>query len=167
METILLMLVVMGVLLFVMSRSGNKKREKAAAQLRENLVPGAWVRTIGCFYGRVVELDGNVVVLETLSGEESLWDIRGIAEVAEPPFAVTEIEDEDGELNEDDEDDDLDVAEEAEETAEVAAEETAAGEELAADEEAAADEAEADSAPEADEAADADEALAAPEKNDK
>ena len=46
------------------------------------------MRTTAGFYGKVVEVTGEVVTLENLTGDETLWDIRAIAEVREPSFGA-------------------------------------------------------------------------------
>ena len=51
------------------------------------MVPGAWVMTTSGFYGRYVETDGDVIVLETSDGTETLWTSRAIVSVGNPPFA--------------------------------------------------------------------------------
>ena len=87
-------------MLFVLSRSGKKRvaqMEQQREALRKQLEPGVWVRTTAGFYGKVVEVTGEVVTLENLTGDETLWDIRAIAEVREPtstqPGAKTQNED--------------------------------------------------------------------------
>ena len=43
--------------------------------------------TTSGFYGRYVETDGDVIVLETSDGTETLWTSRAIVSVGNPPFA--------------------------------------------------------------------------------
>ena len=63
-----------------------------------------WVRTIGGFYGTVVEVDGDVVTLATPLGDETLWSKRAIAAIEEPPFgsASAQVELEDDAAEQDD-----------------------------------------------------------------
>lgn len=78
-------------MLFVLSRSGKKRvaqMEQQREALRKQLEPGVWVRTTAGFYGKVVEVTGEVVTLENLTGDETLWDVRAIAEVREPSFGA-------------------------------------------------------------------------------
>lgn len=89
---LILILGVMVVLLIFSSRQAKKKQAAARQSLEEQLVPGAWVQTIGGFCAKLVEIDGDVVVLATLSGEESLWLRSAIARVEAPPFATVEEE---------------------------------------------------------------------------
>ncbi|QPK93664.1 preprotein translocase subunit YajC [Actinomyces sp. zg-332] len=91
----LLILVAVFVLFIVLTSSISKKKQNEQRKtMDESLVPGAWVQTIGGFCGKVVEIDGDVVVLATPSGEESLWLRRAIARVEEPPFAIVDDENE-------------------------------------------------------------------------
>ncbi|WP_235827066.1 preprotein translocase subunit YajC [Actinomyces culturomici] len=78
------------------NRSRQKQVEKQAEREKElaaNLVPGAWVRTAVGFWGRFVDEDGDVVVLETADGTEMYWDRQMIREAGvQPPFAADEAE---------------------------------------------------------------------------
>lgn len=107
------LLIIAGVLvvfLIFTSIASKKKREEMSKKLNEQLVPGAWVQTIGGFCGKVVEIDGDVIVLATPTGEESLWLIKGIARVEEPPFAIESSDDENVEdLENEDNDSDSDI----------------------------------------------------------
>lgn len=73
-------------------RSAQKKQAEHERLLSEQLVPGVWVHTTIGFFGRFVDLDGNVVILETPSGEETYWDKRVVRSVGELPFEAEEIE---------------------------------------------------------------------------
>ncbi|WP_350259162.1 preprotein translocase subunit YajC [Scrofimicrobium sp. R131] len=73
-------------------RSAQKRQVEHERMLAEQLVPGAWVHTSVGFFGRFVDLDGNVVILETPSGEETYWDKRVIRSVGELPFETEETE---------------------------------------------------------------------------
>lgn len=88
-----------------MSRSARKQQARQAEERDAALVPGNWVVTIGGFYGRVVEVDGDTVTLESPAGDETLWARRAIRGAEEPMFASVE-----------------DVAEEPESTTDKAAE---------------------------------------------
>lgn len=91
-------LVVMIVFMFLLNSWGKRKaremREKTERELAEKLAPGVWVRTSVGFYGRFVDRDGDVVILETPGGEETYWDRQAIRSVADPPFAQDESPDE-------------------------------------------------------------------------
>ena len=113
------MLIVMVLAFWLMSRFARKQQEKMTAQqnarIEEAMVPGTWVRTRAGFYGKVVEVDGEVVTLATALGDESLWAKASILGAEEPP--VASVEDELSELADGD-----DLA--ADETVEDAVEET-------------------------------------------
>lgn len=88
--SLILMFVAFGAVFIYMQRSA-KKRMQSAMEEREkeirSLTPGTWVRTASGFYGKVVEIDGEVMVLSNLTGEESLWDMKAITVIQDPPFA--------------------------------------------------------------------------------
>nr|WP_269212738.1 MULTISPECIES: preprotein translocase subunit YajC [unclassified Schaalia] len=102
----------LGVLLIFMLFFSSRSRKKMLAQqaerdrkLREDLVPGMWVKTAFGFWGRFVDFDGDVVVLETADGTETYWDRAVVREIGNPPFAsVQEVEEtEEPETQEEDE----------------------------------------------------------------
>ncbi len=76
------------------TRSRKKQMEKMEQDQREQLAsvtPGTWVRTRGGFWGRFVDLDGDIVVLETTDGHEMYWERYVIAEIGgQPPLADAE-----------------------------------------------------------------------------
>jgi preprotein translocase subunit YajC len=88
--TIIIFLALMiGMMWFVTSR-GKKQAANQRQMLEKTVVPGASVMTIGGFFGRVVDIDGDVVTLESPSGVETIWLRSAIKEVKEPPFAAIE-----------------------------------------------------------------------------
>lgn len=95
-------LIIMAVALVAMMVLSNRSRKKMAAQqaeqqrkLAEGLVPGAWVKTAFGFWGRYVDQDGDVVILETPDGTETYWERSVIRAVGEqPPFAAEETAEE-------------------------------------------------------------------------
>ena len=76
------------------SRSRKKQMEKMEQDKRDQLAavtPGTWVRTRVGFWGRFVDLDGDIVVLETTDGHEMYWERQMIAEIGgQPPLADAE-----------------------------------------------------------------------------
>ena len=76
------------------SRSRKKQMEKMEQDKRDQLAavtPGTWVRTRVGFWGRFVDLDGDIVVLETTDGHEMYWEREMIAEIGgQPPLARAE-----------------------------------------------------------------------------
>ena len=92
--TLIGLLVVMIAFMWWSSRSRKKQMEKMEQDKREQLAavtPGEWVRTRVGFWGRFVDLDGDIVVLETTDGHEMYWEREMIAEIGgQPPLASTE-----------------------------------------------------------------------------
>ena len=92
--TLMGLLVVMIAFMWWSSRSRKKQMEKMEQYKREQLAavtPGEWVRTRVGFWGRFVDLDGDIVVLETTDGHEMYWEREMIAEIGgQPPLASTE-----------------------------------------------------------------------------
>ena len=89
------MLLIMAAFLIVFmmwtTRSRKKQMEKMEQDKRDQLAavtPGEWVRTRWGFWGRFVDLDGDIVVLETSDGHEMYWERFVIAEIGgQPPWA--------------------------------------------------------------------------------
>lgn len=92
--TLMGLLVVMIAFMWWSSRSRKKQMEKMEQDKHEQLAavtPGEWVRTRVGFWGRFVDLDGDIVVLETTDGHEMYWEREMIAEIGgQPPLASTE-----------------------------------------------------------------------------
>ena len=76
--------------MFVMNsfakKSQKKRQDEAEKTMSELMVPGAWVQTYSGFFGRFVDTDGDVIILETPSGEETYWLRAAIRAVTDPPF---------------------------------------------------------------------------------
>ncbi|MDU2793207.1 MAG: preprotein translocase subunit YajC [Actinomyces sp.] len=76
------------------SRSRKQQMQKMEQEKRDQLAavtPGEWVRTRVGFWGRFVDLDGDIVVLETTDGHEMYWEREMIAEIGgQPPLAEVE-----------------------------------------------------------------------------
>ena len=91
--TLMGLLVVMIAFMWWSSRSRKKQMEKMEQDKREQLAavtPGEWVRTRVGFWGRFVDLDGDIVVLETTDGHEMYWEREMIAEIGgQPPVQRT------------------------------------------------------------------------------
>ena len=92
------MLLIMAAFLIVFmmwsSRSRRQQMQKLEQEKRDQLAavtPGEWVRTRVGFWGRFVDLDGDIVVLETTDGHEMYWERFVIAEIGgQPPLADAE-----------------------------------------------------------------------------
>ena len=89
MEILLFMAVLVGGM-FVMNsfakKSQKKRQDEAEKTMSDLMVPGAWVQTYSGFFGRFVDTDGDVIILETPSGEETYWLRAAIRAVTDPPF---------------------------------------------------------------------------------
>lgn len=94
MEIFIFLAIMIALMLFVTNR-GKKQQRAARERVEESLVPGTWVMTIGGFFGKVVEVDGDVVTLESPAGDETIWLKSAVKEPKEPPFSEPE-ETEDG-----------------------------------------------------------------------
>ncbi|WP_413449911.1 preprotein translocase subunit YajC [Georgenia phoenicis] len=88
---LLILIAVFGLMMWMMSR-GAKKQRQAAAELRNSLEVGQQVMTASGFYGTIVDVDGDVITLESTPGVETLWKREAIHSVTEPPFAVEDDE---------------------------------------------------------------------------
>lgn len=84
------------VMVVFMRRSGQKRMSQMEEQrksMEQMMTPGTWVRTTSGFFGKVVEVSGEVITLSNLTGEETLWDIRAIAKVEDPNFGTVKDSD--------------------------------------------------------------------------
>ena len=93
MDQNLLLIAMLVLAVGVMWYSGRSRKQQMAKmeeEKREQLrtvTPGAWVHTRVGFWGRFVDLDGDIVVLETTDGHEMYWDRQMIGEIGgEPPL---------------------------------------------------------------------------------
>ena len=102
MEILLFMAVLVGGM-FVMNsfakKSQKKRQDEAAKTMAELMVPGAWVQTYSGFFGRFVDTDGDVIILETPSGEETYWLRAAIRAVTDPPFETLGESEDDVEID--------------------------------------------------------------------
>ena len=105
-EIFLLPLLLIGLLWFMGAPQRKMRKEQAA--LMQSLAPGADVMTHGGLYGTVVEIDDDVVVLETAPGVTMRWAKRAIATVVTPPVDDEDLEDADDELEDEYADDEYD-----------------------------------------------------------
>lgn len=95
--TLVILIVVMVAFMWWTSSSRKKQMAKMEQEKRDQLAavkPGEWVRTRVGFWGRFVDLDGDIIVLETTDGHEMYWEREMIAEIGgQPPLADTEQKD--------------------------------------------------------------------------
>ena len=94
--TLAIMILAMWGMSVLLRRQQRKAQAEQERRTEEALVPGNWVRTVGGFYGTVVEVDGDVVTLATPLGDETLWSKRAIAAIEEPPFGSASAHEESG-----------------------------------------------------------------------
>ncbi len=91
---IMLVLLLGGLLLMNMFAKKSQAKRTAAREemMSTSMKPGVWVQTFSGFFGRLVDVDGDVIILETPSGEETYWLKAAIKGVIDPPFEVPEDE---------------------------------------------------------------------------
>lgn len=79
--TLLPFIVLIGAM-FLMTRSA-KKKQQAAAQMRDQMTPGTGVRTIGGMYATVKEIGDDTVTLEVAPGVHAIFAKNSIGAVLE------------------------------------------------------------------------------------
>ncbi|MFE3763288.1 preprotein translocase subunit YajC [Streptomyces sp. NPDC059104] len=79
--TLLPFIVLIGAM-FLMTRSA-KKKQQAAAQMRNEMSPGTGVRTIGGMYATVKEIGDDTVTLEVAPGVHAIYAKNSIGAVLE------------------------------------------------------------------------------------
>ncbi|MGO4462023.1 preprotein translocase subunit YajC [Streptomyces sp. M-16] len=79
--TLLPFIVLIGAM-FLMTRSA-KKKQQAAAQMRNDMSPGTGVRTIGGMYATVKEIGDDTVTLEVAPGVHAIYAKNAIGAVLE------------------------------------------------------------------------------------
>lgn len=100
MEMIIILALALGVMWLMTSRT--RKQQKEAMAFRAELAPGQEVMTGSGLFGTVVEVDGDVVTLETSPGVTSRWLRPAIAKPVPPPVEDEDEDDEDGVEGDDD-----------------------------------------------------------------
>ncbi len=70
---LLILFAMMGVLFWFMSRGARKAQQSQIEKRNEALVVGNNVVTQAGFLGRIVDIDGDAVTLESPAGDESVW----------------------------------------------------------------------------------------------
>lgn len=87
-------LLVLAVMFFFLQRTQKKARERAESTRDNALQVGKNVMTASGFLGTIVDIDGDVVTLQSPSGEETAWVKEAIAQEKELPLAFDDIADE-------------------------------------------------------------------------
>ncbi|MDO5746789.1 MAG: preprotein translocase subunit YajC [Actinomycetaceae bacterium] len=86
----MLMIVIAMFALFYFMNKNQRRRQEQAQEMIRTMEPGNWVITSTGFYGRLVDIDGDVAILETADGTETYWARQMVLRAQEPPFAVDE-----------------------------------------------------------------------------
>ncbi|MBE6483751.1 MAG: preprotein translocase subunit YajC [Actinomycetaceae bacterium] len=86
---LMLLVIVLPVILMVwwVSRSSNKMRERMASERDAAIQVGANVVTTSGFYGTIVDIDGDAITLQSPDGHESVWIRTAISGASELPLA--------------------------------------------------------------------------------
>lgn len=91
MGTIIVIVLTVGVF-WLMSRSARKAQQKQADQRSAAVVLGNNVVTQAGFFGRIVDIDGDAVTLESPSGDETVWLKSSIVAAMDIPLATDDDE---------------------------------------------------------------------------
>lgn len=86
MELILIFVLVIIIMMWFTSRSQRKQAESRQQALNA-LEPGSWVMTQSGFMGRLVDIDGEVAIVQTVDGHEVYWLKQVLTPIDLPPFA--------------------------------------------------------------------------------
>ncbi|AWE42473.1 MULTISPECIES: preprotein translocase subunit YajC [unclassified Actinobaculum] len=70
-----------------MSRSSKKMRERMANERDAAIQVGANVVTTSGFYGTIVDIDGDAITLQSPDGHESVWIRTAISGASDLPLA--------------------------------------------------------------------------------
>ncbi|MFP7706814.1 preprotein translocase subunit YajC [Trueperella sp. LYQ141] len=87
-----IILAMMIVLFFIMSRNVRKAQRQQMERRSEALVIGNNVVTQSGFFGRIVDIDGDAVTLESPSGDETVWLKTAIMAQMDIPLAQTTMD---------------------------------------------------------------------------
>lgn len=91
--TFIIILLVMLGFFWLMSAGTRKVQKKQLEQQRAAIVLGNNVITNSGFFGRIVDIDGDAVTLESPAGDETVWLKRSIMAQMDIPFAeISEAE---------------------------------------------------------------------------
>jgi preprotein translocase subunit YajC len=103
MDPLLIILLLGAGAMFLLSNR-SRKQQRQAQEFRAHLKPGDEVMTGSGLFGTVIDVDGDVITLESPSGGQTDWLRAAISKLATPPFAPVE-EDGEGEYEGEYEDD--------------------------------------------------------------
>lgn len=88
--TFLILVLMGGAFLLLSSRA--KKQQRQSESFRSNLQVGDDVMTSSGMYGTIIDIDGDVITLESPSGGRTDWLRAAIGRVTEPPWAPAAAE---------------------------------------------------------------------------
>ncbi|QRV02915.1 preprotein translocase subunit YajC [Arcanobacterium phocisimile] len=89
MEFIIIIIVMLAFLMFT-SRSARKAQQKQQELRDQAVVVGNNVVTASGFFGRIVDIDGDAVTLESPSGDETVWMRSAIMSQMDIPLATAD-----------------------------------------------------------------------------
>ncbi|AEE46158.1 preprotein translocase subunit YajC [Cellulomonas fimi] len=87
---------------FWLMSSRTRKQQREAQDFRNNLAPGDEIMTGSGLFGTVVEVEGDVITVESTPGSRTRWIRAAIAKRVDPPADTAADEDEDEETFDDD-----------------------------------------------------------------
>ncbi|KTF04948.1 MULTISPECIES: preprotein translocase subunit YajC [Trueperella] len=88
-ELVILTVVMLG-FFWLMNRGAKKAQKAQLAKREEALVVGNNVMTQAGFFGRIVDIDGDAVTLESPSGDETVWLRTAIVAQMDIPLGNSE-----------------------------------------------------------------------------
>lgn len=103
---LLFVAVAFGLLWLMTSRS--RKQQRTAQEFRNNLAPGDEIMTGSGLFGTVVEVDGDVITVESTPGNRTRWIRAAIAKKVDPPVEDEYTDEVDDETTDDEAVDDAD-----------------------------------------------------------
>ena len=83
---LIMMIFVVGAMLLITNRS--RKAQRQAGEFRARLAIGDDVMTSSGLFGTIVDVDGDVITLESPSGARTDWLRAAIAKLSTPPYAT-------------------------------------------------------------------------------
>lgn len=96
---LIMMLLAVGAMFLLTNRT--RKQQAKAAQVRQNLAIGDEVMTGSGLFGTIIDIDGDVITLESPSGAQTDWLRAAISKHATPPYAEP-LEDDDEAVSDED-----------------------------------------------------------------
>lgn len=88
-----IIIVVMLLFLVLTSRNARKSQKAQLEEQQKAIVVGNNVVTKSGFFGRIVDVDGDAVTLESPSGDETVWMRNAILGIMEIPLQAVAEED--------------------------------------------------------------------------